>query len=506
MFSVLKNIAKHSIVYGLSDILSRAIGFILIPLYTHYLTPTDYGTLELLDLTSYIIGLFLAMGIAQAVVRFYYEYNDKERRDQVISVAMITLWIVSAIVLAVLIFFSPLVSKVVMKSSDYYGMFNIIFVSMVIGLSNEIPLTVLRIEEKSLTYLSFTLTKLTLTLTLNIIFIVKFHMGVIGILYSGLIASLVIGTVITIYILRRTKISYSIPILRNMLGYSIPLMWSWFGMFIVNFGDRFFLQRIMTTADVGIYSLAYKFGMMPNVLVLSPFLMIWGPKRFDILKDPDAKEIYAKVFTYFLLIQFFVGLGIVIAIKEIIQIVASPDYHDAYKYVAPILLAYIANGVYLYVQFGVHIEKKTKYLAYATILGAILNVAMNLLLIPLIGIWGAAISTFCAFFFLLLYIFFPSQKLYHISYEWGRILHMSITAVALFAAGYFIAIPNVYISAAVKFAIAFTFPFILLVTRFYQPKEIAQMKLMYHSGIDFVGAILGKKKPGPVRLNGESKE
>jgi O-antigen/teichoic acid export membrane protein len=494
MFSILKNIAKHSIVYGLSDILSRAIGFLLIPLYTHYLTPSDYGTLELLDLTSYIIGLFLAMGIAQAVVRFYYEYSEKERRDQVISVALITLWIVSAAVLAVLISFSPLISRIVLKSADFHNMFNIMFISMVIGLSNEIPLTVLRIEEKSLKYLSFTLTKLTLTLTLNIIFIVKFHMGILGILYSGLIASLIIGTVITVYILRRTKISYSILVLRSMLGYSIPLMWSWFGMFVINFGDRFFLQKMMTTADVGIYSLAYKFGMLPNVLVLSPFLMIWGPKRFDLLKEPDAKEIYAKVFTYFLLIQFFVGLGVVIAIREIIQIVATPDYQDAFKYVSLILFAYIANGIYLYVQFGVHLEKKTKYLAYATIIGAILNVALNLLLIPRIGVWGAAIATFCSFFFLLVFIFLPSQRLYHISYEWGRILHMSVIAAALFAMGYFIEISNVYLSAAVKFAIALTFPFILALTRFYQPNEISQMKSLYNTAMDFLATIRGRKK------------
>jgi O-antigen/teichoic acid export membrane protein len=494
MFSILKNLAKHSIVYGFSDILSRAIGFLLIPLYTHYLTPSDYGTLELLDLTSYIIGLFLAMGIAQAVVRFYYEYSDQVRRDQVISVAMITLWVVSVAVLGILLFASPLISQIVMKSRDFYHMFNIIFITMVIGLSNEIPLTVLRIEEKSVTYLSFTLTKLTLNLTLNILFIVKFHMGVIGILYSGLIAASVMGTFITIFILRRTKISYSIPILRSMLGYSIPLMWSWFGMFVVNFGDRFFLQRMMTTADVGIYSLAYKFGMMPNILVLSPFLMIWGPKRFDLLKEPDAKEIYAKVFTYFILIQCFVGLGIVIAIKEIIQIVASPDFHDAYKYVIPILLAYIANGAYLYVQFGVHLEKKTKYLAYATILGAIINVAGNFILIPLIGIWGAAISTIIVFYFLLVFIFVPSQKFYHIPYEWGRIIHLAIVAVILFALGYFISLPNVYLAAAVKFAIALTFPFVLALTRFYQPGEILQIKSLYNSAINFVSVLLGKKK------------
>jgi O-antigen/teichoic acid export membrane protein len=90
MFDIVKNLTKHSLIYGLSGILSRSIGFLLIPLYTHYLTPADYGTLELLDLTSYIIGMLAAMGISNSVMRFYYEFSEQEMKDQVISVALIT--------------------------------------------------------------------------------------------------------------------------------------------------------------------------------------------------------------------------------------------------------------------------------------------------------------------------------------------------------------------------------------------------------------------------------
>jgi len=194
MFNVIKNVAKHSVIYGLSDMLSRAIGFIMIPIYTTYLTPSDYGTLELLDLTSYIIGLFLAMGIAQSVVRFYYEYKEPEKRNQMISVAMVTLWSVSAVMLVILFLLADKVSMLVFQTADYARFFNIIFITTVIGLSNEIPLTLLRIEEKSITYVSISLSKLVINLTLNILFIVKFHMGVQGILYSGLITGTLLGS------------------------------------------------------------------------------------------------------------------------------------------------------------------------------------------------------------------------------------------------------------------------------------------------------------------------
>jgi O-antigen/teichoic acid export membrane protein len=471
MFSIMKDVAKHSIIYGVSDILSRAIGFIMIPLYTHYLTPADYGTLELLDLTCYIIGIFVAMGVAQAVIRFYFEYTDQKKRDQVISVAMITLWAVFAVVLCVLILLSKQISFIVFKSADFYHLLNIIFISTVVGLSNEIPLTLLRIQGKSVAYVSISITKLIITLTLNILFIVKFKMGVPGILYSGLIAASLIGVFVTTMTLRRLKLSYSFPMLRLMLGYGLPLMWTWAGMFIVNFGDRFFLQRFTSLSDVGIYSLAYKFGMLPNVIILSPFLMIWAPKRFDLLKEPNAKDIYSTVFTYFMFLQIFVGLGIVMIIKEVIQLIAEPNYWTAWQYVLPILLAYILNGIYIFVQFGIHLENKTKYLAYASLFAAGINIGGNLLLIPAMGIWGAAIATLITYAFLMIYIYVPSQKLYHISYQWTRIGHMTAVAIGLYFISLFIPVKSVIPLLIIKFVLALTFPLILFITSFYTEQE-----------------------------------
>jgi O-antigen/teichoic acid export membrane protein len=478
MFNIIKNVAKHSVIYGLSDMLSRAIGFIMIPIYTTYLKPADYGTLELLDLTSYIIGLFLAMGIAQSVVRFYYEYKEPEKRNQMISVAMITLWIISAVTLVILFMLSDKVSVLVFQSADYSKYFKIIFITTVIGLSNEIPLTLLRIEEKSITYVSISLSKLVINLTLNIVFIVKYNLGVQGILYSGLITGTLLGITMLTVILRRLRmrLSYSFSMLKAMFAYGFPLVWNWLGLFVLNFGDRFFLQRFAGLNDVGIYSLAYKFGMLPNVLILSPFLMIWAPKRFDLLKEPNAKEIYSNVFTYFMFLQIFVGMGIVILIKDTIHIVSEPNYWSAWIYVLPILLAYNINGMYLYVQFGIHLKNQTKHLAYASLLAALVNIAGNFILIPIIKIWGAAITTFLSFAFLMAYVYFPSQKLYHISYQWNRIVHMLGVAVALYLISYFIPLKSPSLLLIIKFFIALTFPFILLATKFYTTQELNKIK------------------------------
>ncbi|RKX27172.1 MAG: hypothetical protein DRP47_06955, partial [Candidatus Zixiibacteriota bacterium] len=295
MFSAIKSVSKDSIVYGLGGLLGKGIGFLLIPLYTHYLMAAEYGILELLDLTTYIIGLLLAMGIAQSVVRYYYEYEDQKRKDQVISIAMLTIWGISAVFLPILIIYSSEISDLVLDSSEFSGFFVLVFITMIINLSNEIPMTLFRIKQQSTLYVSVSLSKLAISLMLNILLITQYNMGIKGILIAGLTSSSLAGIFLTAYTLRKTKISWSFSVLKEMISYSFPLAWSWFGMFILHFGDRFLLQRLDSLGSVGIYSLAYKFGMMGNVLILSPFMMAWAPKRFEIVNDTDAKKTYAYV-------------------------------------------------------------------------------------------------------------------------------------------------------------------------------------------------------------------
>jgi O-antigen/teichoic acid export membrane protein len=478
MFHIVKNLAKHSAIYGLGDLLSKSIGFLMIPLYTHYLTTAQYGTMELLDLTSYIVGMLLAMGISQSVVRYYYEYPDEERRQQVISVALITVWVAAGAALIPLLIFSKDISSLVFKSADNFQFFNLVFISLLLNMSNDIPMTLLRIKQKSVPYLIISTCRLIINLSLNILLIAGFQMGIMGVLLSNLISSVLMGIFLLIYMLRGMKLTYSFEIAKSMIGYSFPLIGSWLGMYVLNFADRFFLQRMVSLADVGVYSLAYKFGMMPNALVLGPFSQIWAPKRFELVKEPGAKQLYALVFTYFWFVQLFLGLGIASMIKDAISIVAGSEYREAYMYVPLILMSYMCYGAYSYFQFGLLLEKKTARLASITISAAIINTAANYLLIPILHIWGAAIATLLSFVYLSLTIQFLSQRLYYIPYQIGRLIKMTATAVTLYGLASLIQIPNPWISIVIKFLVATSFPFILYLLKFFTHEEIEKLSVL----------------------------
>lgn len=497
MFGLIKGIAKQSIIYAVADLCSRGIGFFMIPLYTYYLSTSDYGTLELIEITSYVVGLFMGMGIAQAVFRFYYEFDEESKQLQVFSVSLITIWIVVVPLLGGLLFFSKPISSVVLGSSDYFRLFQIMFITLIIQLGNEIPLAYLRIKQKSVTYVIANFIKLLLTLGLNILFIVHFKMGVMGILLSSLTGAFFLCLFLLIYILRRIKISYSFSLLKQMLNYSIPIMWSWFGMLILHSGDRFILQKLSTLSTVGLYSLAYKFGVMTNLLILSPFLMIWAPKRFEIVKEPDAPKIYATIFTYFIFAEIFVSLCIAVPIKNVISLISEPSYHESYKYVSTILLGYIFYGAFQYIQFGIHLKKKTKYLAHITLAAAGLNIGLNIALISIMDVWGAALSTLLSFMFLMIATYYPSQKLYCIKYEIIRLIKLIGTALIIYFVSLSLDIPDVMHGLSklfreevnslytivtvllIKAILVLSFPLLLKLIGFYSNEELEKIALIW---------------------------
>jgi O-antigen/teichoic acid export membrane protein len=471
----------------------------MIPIYTHYLSTADYGTLELLELVSYIAGHFLGMGLGESVFRMYYNYEEMEKKKLVLSTTLITVWTGATALMVALILFSKSISVLVFESPDYYRMLIIVFVTLVINLGNNIPMGLLRIEQKSVLFVVINFVRLVLTLTLNIVFIIVFEMGVFGILLSGLIVSFLAGIYLLHYICRKINAAYSFQIIKEIFKYSLPIMWSWVGMFILHFGDRFLLQRLMSLSDVGIYSLAYKFGMLPNFIILNPFLLLWAPKRFELMQEKDAREIYRTVFTYFIFIQLFISLGISVLIKDAIFIMADQEYHSAYLYVPVILLGYIMFGVFKYVDFGIHVEKKTKILAWFTMLGVVFNIGANFFLISYIGIWGAAITTLATWLLLSVIIYFPAQKLYRINYDFGRIIKMLAIAVILYIVGISVNPASITFSIIIKILIVLTFPFILYLIKFYTDEELTRLAEIFARIKEFLGRKLLKRNSNATK-------
>ena len=159
MFNELFRLSKHSIIYSLGAIISGFIGFLLIPLYTRYLTPADYGTLEIFVSTMIVLGIFLPLGISGGLAMAYYENKDKESRKTALSTAWLYLTIGSLCILVLLEALAGSFSSLIFSSGEYTSYFRIIFMTAFLDAGIILALLVLRVKEKSINYVAVILIK-----------------------------------------------------------------------------------------------------------------------------------------------------------------------------------------------------------------------------------------------------------------------------------------------------------------------------------------------------------
>ena len=479
----IKFLLTHSSIYGLGSVVSRIVAFILLPLYTRYLTPTDYGVLETIDISSGIIGIVGTVGIAMALSRFYYESEEMEERNTVVSTTYITYSVIACLFIPLLYYMSDPLAKIFFSSEHYSHFFRISFASLLLGGMIDIGMMYLRLIKKSPIFITITITRLTLLIFFNIIFIVYFKMGILGILYSSLIVRSLYALIITGSILWKTKVRISLKLSCNMLKYSLPIIPSNLANTLVKQSDKYFVLYFISIADMGIYSLALKLGNAVHNLLTIPFNMAYIPRRFEIMKRHEAKETYAKVFTYYIFFVVYVGLAISIFIPEILELLVTSKFFRAGRFVPLVVFSMIIFGCHYHFNFGILYSKKTKYLAYINLSSAVISLALNFFLIQAYGIWGAISSSVIALSFQAFLLYFFSDKFYHIEYEFRRIFMYMLVAGIFYGFSTQINTNTLVLTLGIKLFLLALFPFSIILLRIISPEESAKLKQIYTAKI-----------------------
>ena len=471
-----KLLAKHSIVYGFGNMLNNLAAFLLLPIYTRYLTPTDYGVKELVALSTQVVSILLATAISSAMYRFYFDYDDEQNRNEVLSTSIVTIGGAGLVVIFLLSFFTKPLAKVILNSSDLYIYFIISFSGLWFQILNDIGYNYLKLKQKSLTFVMFSFGKLVLAILLNIYLIIYLKMGVMGVFISTLVSSVVVALILIVPILVKTGLRFSPEKIKDMLKFGLPLIPSQLGAFIVHLSDRFFLKAYTSIAETGIYSLGYRFGAIPNNFISGPFNQIWQPRRFELYKQEDSEYVFGKIFTYFLFAMFFVGLGISILTKDILMIMSDPQFWSAYKIVPVIVLATTIFSFHYHFNMGILISKKTKYLFYINFSNGIIVLLLNFLLIKPFGIWGAAYATLLAFIYKVSLTYYFSSKYYKVYFEFARLGKLIVVAAFIYGISLLFNFNNIYLNFFIKTILIFTYPLFLYFIGFFTRDEISKVR------------------------------
>ncbi len=472
--SELKVISRHSGIYGLSNILNRIVSLILLPVYTHYLTPADYGLMDLLYFTTAFIGIVLEMGINSAVSRFYFESEDQKKRNLIISTAFYGFGVGSTVIVLIFIGGSRFLTELIFKESAYTHLMIVALAGLALEVYIQAAYTYIRVQQRSHVLMIISVIRLIMQLSLNILFLVYFEMGVLGILLGTLISNFVLALFLVPFVLRETGLGFSREKLVEMIRFGLPLIPSNIMSYIVNVSDRYFLNAFTNLSMTGIYTLGYRFGILVNEFVASPFGQIWMPRRFAYFQKEDSERIFARIFTYFCLASFFVGLGISVLTKDVIKIISNEAYWDAHLVVPVIILSYIIASFQMHFNIGILIKKKTKYIMYINITTAIANLVLNYFLIKEYNIWGAAYATIISFILKTSLFYIISNRMIKIAIEWGRIIKILAVSGVLYWLISSIETGQPILNFVLKAAACLIYPLVLYSIRFFETDELKQ--------------------------------
>lgn len=452
----LRSTLRHGLLYGMGTILAKLIGFAMIPLYTRVLSPADYGVLELLSMTTDVIGMVAGLGLSWAVTRYYYAYDAPRERLAVVSSAAMLMVVLFGAATALALPWTGSLAALVLGDRQYAGLLRLALLAFFLSSFLEIPLAYLRARQASTHVVAVGLARLTLALVLNVVFLVGLGLGVAGVLYSTVIAAAVTAAYLMTRTLRETGLTFSRPIARKLLSYGAPIVAADLGSFVLHYSDRYFLRAYDSLASVGLYSLAYKLAMLLSFFIATPFAQIWAPKVLEIEKaeGEGGKPIVRRILSYYNLALVTGALGVALLADDAIRLMAGAEFHAAGRTIPILCLAMLFFGYRQVSYVGAAIRERSDLIAWGTVAGAGVALAANVLLIPRWGAMGAAVATLLAFAADFAVVMTCSERAYSLGFPLRRLLAPVVLAGAIYGVVLFALPPAapLLVAAPVKLA------------------------------------------------------
>jgi O-antigen/teichoic acid export membrane protein len=425
---LIKQLAGESVIYGISGMVSRFIGIFLVPLYTRVLLPEDYGRLNLVNTTFYFISVLIVCALDNSAARWFYDTEEESDRKKTISSWFWFQLATSVLALFIITIFSAIFSNIILKENT-----PILFIIPALGLLTTILPVILinwlRMSRKPLHTVIFTTVSVLLNIGFNIFFTLYHKMGVKGILLAAVISNSIVS-LYALYTLRNwLLIKYISKFrLKEMLKFALPLIPTSVAFWVLNGSSSYVLSHYYGKAEVGLYQIG---NMLASVvtMIVGAFQMAWGPFAFSIINKPEAKKIYALVLTLYTTLMCTMALGTALFAQEGLMILTTSKYYSA-QWVGGILAF---NGIiygFAYIAvMGISKVKTTTPIAFAVIVAAMLTAILYFILVPLLGKEGAALSTALGYIFVPVYVFYKSQKVWFIPYNF--LLSISIISLSI---------------------------------------------------------------------------
>lgn len=427
-FRPLISLSWQSVAYGIGVLGQQLVTYLTLPILTLYLDQADFGVVSVLIAFFSLVNVISNAGLPAATFRMYNENDDPDLHIRVLSTAQI-MFLGYAVALTICVFVTAeQISVLLLGDGGYANLLRLVSLYLVTYTLTSYGHIVLRIEvrplAKSLHSIFWTLAEYGLAIW----FVVQFQKGVNGYWWGRLLGSL-IAMVGVLWLIRRSlHWRFSWIQFREMFKYALPMVPATLALWALRLIDRALITNIVGLNEVAIYEVGYKVGMLAGLITV-PFLAAWPQFAFSAMHKPNAPRIYKNVLTFLAVGSTFFGLVVIIFRRELVAVFSTVAYANAANVVAWVALSQIAWALYPVLSLGPKITKQTNVLAWVTGIAAIVNIGLNLALIPRIGIEGAAIATFVAYAFLAVLTYAVGQRHFAFPLDWIRLIKLLATGL-----------------------------------------------------------------------------
>ena len=481
----LKKLAEQTVIYGLSSVVGRLLNYLLVPLYTRYFLPEEYGVVT--ELYAYVA--FLVVILTYGIETAFFRYSQKTPNKRIVySTSLISLLFTSILFIIIVFSFSqPIANWLQYSDNKEY----IQYFALIIGLDaiSAISFAKLREKNNAVRFALIRLLNIFINIGLNLFFIIycpyaidsglssseflksiySENYGVGYIFLANLIASIITFLMLLPEMIKSVWI-FDKRLWKQMMIYALPLLIAGLAGMTNETIDRILLKHLLphnlnVSEQIGLYGAFYKLSIL-IVLFIQTFRFAAEPFFFAQEKEKNSKKVYAEVMKYFIIITSFIFLVVTMLYEIIINFLGS-NFHDERGFitVSILLAANLFLGIYYNLSIWYKLSEKTKYGAYLSIFGAIITLILNFLLIPVLGFVGSAWATLVCYFFMTIASYLLGRKHYKIPYPIKRIfLYLGLVFVLFFI--------SVLFSLSIFIKSVFIFLFILITFIIEKPKKV----------------------------------
>jgi O-antigen/teichoic acid export membrane protein len=482
MLVEIKRLISRSAVYSVGNILLKAIGFFLLPIYTRLLTPSDYGILAVTSLVATILATVSPLSLHGFVSPLYFSTTDEHARRRGLGTLFVAVLVIGGAITLLADQLGGFLVPLIFRDVPYQPYIRLAIWTTYFVSWGLIPLTLAQTQEQSRKYILFTLSSSFVQIGLALWFVVYLRQGVYGMLVAYLVAAIIMVIPYTGLALRNLTLAFELDVLKSGLIFSLPLLPHALSSWILDISDRLILQWYVPLDQLGLYSMAYTYGTL-IVLVATAMNFAWSPFlfRIDASEGGAASRRFGQFGTYFALILCLVALFLGLAAQPVITLITSPAYHAAGQIAPWIVAGQLLATLYFYPVNFLFLRRKTLEIPKLTAIAAIINVGLNLWLIPLFGVIAAAWTTFIANGVMLLLACWFASMHYPVVYEYKRLAILAAVTALLWFLGYGVSWTGFWFAFWCKLPILLLFPVLLSVLGFFSEQEKRYMGVIWTS-------------------------